>query len=235
MPTSATSFFGNGPARSLAEPLSRRTRIGLLAGVVFFHVGGGWALTQIAPARMIIGEATPLEVRLVAPEEPEALTPPEPVPDLAAAVAPPEPDLPPPVFPVEAKPTKPPEPPPPKPQPKPVQRPQAPVEAAAAPPPPPVSAEPKSVSISQVGYLVRPNPIYPSRARRAGEQGTATVRVLIDMTGRPTNVSLDTPSGHAALDEAALSAVRAAQFRPYAEGGIAQPVWVLIPITFKLE
>ncbi len=80
-----------------------------------------------------------------------------------------------------------------------------------------------------------PNPVYPARSRRAGEQGTATVRVLVDVAGRPSQVSLQASSGHAALDEAAISAVRAAQFRPYSEGGLAQAVWVLVPIRFVLQ
>ncbi|MCA0302782.1 MAG: energy transducer TonB [Proteobacteria bacterium] len=97
------------------------------------------------------------------------------------------------------------------------------------------AAAPRTVSVSQIGYLVPPNPVYPSRARRSGEQGTVTVRVLVDAAGRPTQATVQGSSGHAALDEAALSAVRAAQFRPYAERGLAQPVWVLIPINFKLQ
>lgn len=51
----------------------------------------------------------------------------------------------------------------------------------------------------------------------------------------PAQVSLQTSSGHPELDQSALSAVRAAQFRPYAEGGMAQAVWVLIPINFVLR
>jgi protein TonB len=46
---------------------------------------------------------------------------------------------------------------------------------------------------------------------------------------------VETSSGHATLDEEALRAVRAAQFQPYAEGGLPQAVWVLIPINFALQ
>ena len=103
---------------------------------------------------------------------------------------------------------------------------------AAAPAAP---ATPKTVSASQVAYLTPPSPLYPARSRRAGETGTVTVKVLIDPTGRPAQVSVQGSSGHAALDESAVSAVRAARFRPYAEGGIAQAVWVLVPINFVLQ
>ena len=75
----------------------------------------------------------------------------------------------------------------------------------------------------------------PASSRRAGEKGTVTLKVLIDATGRPAEVTLQASSGFPALDQSAVSAVRAARFRPYAEGGVAQPVWVLIPINFVLK
>jgi protein TonB len=61
------------------------------------------------------------------------------------------------------------------------------------------------------------------------------VRVFVDVAGRPAQVTLETSSGHPALDEAALSAVRGAQFRPYSEGGVSKTVWVRVPINFVLQ
>jgi protein TonB len=234
------------------EPLTPTVKRALLALVIFFHVGGGWALTQVEPAKLVVGDIALMEVRMVPAEQAAQPDPPldeppplpdlkPPPPELATAIEPPPPDLPPPVFPVEAPPPpRPPEPDKPKPPPpKPVQKrpqaPQAPVEAQPQPAAPAAPAAPKTVSASQLGYLVPPNPIYPARARKAGEQGSATVRVLVDVTGRPAQVSLQTSSGHPELDQSALSAVRAAQFRPYAEGGLAQAVWVLVPINFVLR
>ena len=220
--------------------------------MIFFHVGGGWALTQVEPAKLVVGDIAPMEVRMVPAEQAAQPDPPldeppplpdvkPPPPELATVIEPPPPDLPPPVFPVEA----PPPPPPPQPEkpkpppPKPVQKrpptPQAPVEAQPQQAAPAAPAAPKTVSASQLGYLVPPNPIYPARSRKAGEQGNVMIRVLVDVTGRPAQVSLQTSSGHPELDQSALSAVRAAQFRPYAEGGVAQAVWVLVPINFVLR
>jgi protein TonB len=234
------------------EPLTPTVKRALLALVIFFHVGGGWALTQVEPVKLVVGDIAPMEVRMVSAEQPAQpdlpLDEPPPLPEvkppppeLATAVEPPPPDLPPPVFPVEAPPPKPPpqpekpKPPPPKPVQKQPATPQAPVEAQPQQAAPAAPAAPKTVSASQLGYLVPPNPIYPARARKAGEQGSAVVRVLVDVTGRPAQVSLQTSSGHPELDQSALSAVRAAQFRPYAEGGLAQAVWVLVPINFVLR
>lgn len=230
------------------EPLSPAMRGGVLALVIFFHVGCGWALTQIDPSPIVVGEAPPMEVRMVAAEAPpqpqievplpEDTPPPELEPELESVIQPPPPDLPPPAFPVQAPP-----PPPPKPKPKPQiakppPKPHPPQEATPAPSSQPAAqaqAAPKTVGASQVSFLVRPNPVYPAHSRRNNEQGVAMVRVLIDITGRPSQVSLQTSSGHPALDESAVSAVRAAQFRPYSEGGVPQPVWVLVPIKFVLQ
>jgi protein TonB len=234
------------------EPLTPTVKRALLALVIFFHVGGGWALTQVEPVKLVVGDIAPMEVRMVSAEQPAQpdlpLDEPPPLPEvkppppeLATAVEPPPPDLPPPVFPVEAPPPKPPpqpekpKPPPPKPVQKRPAPPQAPVEAQPPQAVPAAPAAPKTVSVSQLGYVVPPNPIYPARARRAGEEGNVMVRVLIDVTGRPAQVSLQTSSGHAELDQSAISAVRAAQFRPYAEGGLTQAVWVLVPINFVLR
>ena len=246
MTTSPAQFAGSlrePKAPGYRQPLSPAVRRGLLALVVFFHVGGGWALTQIDPAKLVVGDIASLEVRMVPAEQPpmpqletpppEDTPPPEPEPQLESMIQPPLPDLPPPVFPVEQPPPPPPKPKLPPPKPRPTQA--APVENAPQTAPPAQPAAPKTVPASQVAYLDPPNPIYPVRARRAGQKGTVTLRVLIDVTGRPAQVSLQRSSGHEALDEAALSAVRAARFRPYAEGGIAQAVWVLVPINFVLQ
>ena len=222
------------------QPLSPAMRGVVLALVIFFHVGGAWALMQIQPTKLEVGDIASMEVRMVpaeqlTPPQPEIQTPPPedtppPTPELESMIQPPLPDLPPPTFPVQAPPPKP-KPPPPKPKPAPqVPTTSTPQTAAAAAP-----AAPRTISASQVAYLTPPSPIYPARSRRAGEKGTVTVSVLIDATGRPTEVSVQGSSGHAALDESAVSAVRAARFRPYSEGGIPQAVRVLVPINFVLQ
>src|SRR5476651_2626187 len=158
------------------EPLSPWMRRGLLAAVIFFHVGAGWALTQIQPTRIVVGDAPAMEVRMVSEEQPQAAArppeePPPPPPELESMIQPPLPDLPPPVFPVEALPPLPPpkpKPPPPRPQ---VPQTATPAPATPQPAAPTASAAPKTVSASQVSFLIKPNPVYPARSRRANEQG----------------------------------------------------------------
>ena len=43
----------NTPLIAYKEPLSPMAKRCLLAVVIFFHVGGGWALTQFEPAKLI--------------------------------------------------------------------------------------------------------------------------------------------------------------------------------------
>jgi protein TonB len=61
------------------------------------------------------------------------------------------------------------------------------------------------------------------------------LRVFVDTAGRPSQVVLQKSSGFSALDEEAMSAEKAARFRPYIEGGVPQPVWVVAPFVFKLQ
>jgi protein TonB len=46
---------------------------------------------------------------------------------------------------------------------------------------------------------------------------------------------LERSAGHQDLDEAAVEAVRRWRFEPARRGNRPMAVWVLIPVTFKLE
>jgi len=219
---------------SYREPLSTPMRLGVLALVVFFHVGGAWALISIEPSKIEVGDVASMEVRMVPGEpasqpEPELNTPPPEdtpppdVPRLESMVQPPLPDLPPPAFPVQAPPPKPA---PPKPKPAPVK----PQQAAPTPTAPTASAAPETLSTLQVRYLIPPNLKYPTRSERAREQGTAVVRAYIDASGAPVQVSIERSSGHPLLDEAAISAMRGARIKT-----AGRPLWVVGPFEFKLQ
>jgi protein TonB len=87
----------------------------------------------------------------------------------------------------------------------------------------------------EAGYLRNPLPRYPLAARRAGEHGTVTLRVLVTRDGLPARVDVEKSSGSTHLDRAALEAVRAWRFAPARQG--AEPVesWLLVPVVFRLE
>ena len=81
--------LGGEITASYKEPLTPTVKRALLALVIFFHVGGGWALTQVEPAKLVVGDIAPMDVRMVAAEQPAQ-------PDLPFEEPPPPPDLKPP-------------------------------------------------------------------------------------------------------------------------------------------
>ena len=62
---------------SYIQPLSRTARWGVLASVIIFHAGIGWALTSVQPKPLTVGDVAAMEVRMVAAEQ--SPQPPEPV------------------------------------------------------------------------------------------------------------------------------------------------------------
>ena len=78
-------------------------------------------------------------------------------------------------------------------------------------------------------------PVYPELARRRGEQGRVLVRVSVGADGAPLSVGIGQSSGHASLDQAALSAVRQWRFVPATQAGRPVPAAAEVPIQFHLE
>jgi len=77
-------------------------------------------------------------------------------------------------------------------------------------------------------------PVYPPRCLRMGIEGSVRVRVLVGEDGRPQEVTLGRSSGEAALDHAAMDAVRYWRFEPARRDGLPVRAWAVIPIEFKL-
>ena len=75
-------------------------------------------------------------------------------------------------------------------------------------------------------------PTYPMEAARAGASGTAVVHVEVDAAGNVVDVSVDTSSGHAMLDAAAVKAARGWTYGPALQDGQAAPGVVRIPVQF---
>lgn len=117
----------------------------------------------------------------------------------------------------------------------PAARPQGPASAPAVPrSPPPVRLAVAPPSFS-AAYLRNPAPRYPLAARRAGEQGTVMLRVLVSPDGQPARVELEDSSGSAHLDSAAVEAVKRWRFTPARRSSETVEGWVLVPIVFRLE
>ncbi|MBB5521804.1 protein TonB [Xanthomonas arboricola] len=92
------------------------------------------------------------------------------------------------------------------------------------------------IEAGQLQYSSSPAPSYPAAALRAGQQGTVMLRVLVGTDGRPTEVSVQTSSGHRVLDLAARSQVlRSWRFQPAMQNGQAVQAYGLVPVSFSLN
>jgi protein TonB len=80
----------------------------------------------------------------------------------------------------------------------------------------------------------RVDPTYPPASRRAGEQGTVRLKVLVDTNGRPANVEVSQGSGFARLDQAAVEAVRKWRFEAATDGSKKIQAYTQVAVTFKL-
>lgn len=97
------------------------------------------------------------------------------------------------------------------------------------------AAEAKRVAVKP-GSVSRKSPKYPSSSRRAGHQGTTIITFVVGTSGRVTAAQVTKSSGHAALDQAAISAVRTWRFTPARSGlGHAVPYTYKQSIPFRLE
>jgi protein TonB len=179
-----------------------------------------------------LNQASVLEVKLEPPQPlPMAPPQPEPQPETRKSlpqrkVAPPQPDerktvlaLPEPQAPAETG-FSVPAPKAAEPSPAPEQKSQV----ASAPPP-----------VTGAAYLRNPAPTYPMAARRAGEQGTVMLRVLVTTEGLPARVDLQKSSGSAHLDRAAIETVKGWRFKPARRGNEAVEGWVDVPVVFNLR
>jgi protein TonB len=114
---------------------------------------------------------------------------------------------------------------------------------AAAPSPGPAPAAESVMPAStrstdadyKAAYLKNPRPAYPLLAIRQGAQGQVLLLVEVLTDGRAGRIELEKSSGHAALDAAAINAVRAWRFTPARKDGLLAAQTVSIPIQFNLK
>jgi protein TonB len=84
-------------------------------------------------------------------------------------------------------------------------------------------------------YRSNPAPPYPASARRRRQEGVVLLGVRVDASGRPEAIEVRVSSGFAALDAAAVAAVRGWEFEPGRVGGVPVPSQVEVPIHFELD
>ena len=88
----------------------------------------------------------------------------------------------------------------------------------------------------RLAYADASAPPYPREAVRSGHQGTVTLRVLVDVDGRPLEVSVENGSGYRQLDEAARRHVlRHWHFQPAMRDGRPVQAIGVVPIDFRLD
>lgn len=84
-------------------------------------------------------------------------------------------------------------------------------------------------------YKQNQPPRYPQAARKRKIEGTVIILATVSKEGRVTDARVETSSGHALLDNAALGAVRGWEFEPGRHEDEPVASVVKLPITFRLE
>jgi TonB family protein len=79
------------------------------------------------------------------------------------------------------------------------------------------------------------SPRYPAEAKRLGQQGKVTVRVLVNKTGKVSKTEVRTTSGFPLLDAAALDSLNCMAYVPGTVGGVPTSMWVDAPMNFVLD
>jgi TonB family protein len=87
--------------------------------------------------------------------------------------------------------------------------------------------------VSAPHALYTPEPEFSEDARRAKYQGTVTLSLIVDTTGKVVDVRITTPLGMG-LDEKAVEAIRKWKFEPAKIGDDAVPVQIAVEIDFHL-
>ncbi|GGY18893.1 TonB family protein [Massilia dura] len=210
---------------------SSRNKSGKIAVIVGIHLVAFWAMQNGMVSDAVKKLPQVVDVTFVTPPAPPA--PPAPPKIVEVAIKPPPMIMPVPQLPIVIENT--------------ITVPPAPVKpaeavpavvAAPSPPAPPVAAPPAPSApklVTGVEYVRQPQPVYPSISRRLGETGVVTLRVLVSEKGTPEQATVQKTSGSTNLDEAGRQAALRSLFKPYMEDGKPVPVYVLVPINFKLS
>src|SRR5829696_9103876 len=75
---------------------------------------------------------------------------------------------------------------------------------------------------------------YPEELWDAGVEGRTVLRILITEQGTVDSARVETPSGYAAFDSAALAGTSGLRFEPARRDGTPVRKWVLLPVEFDI-
>jgi len=212
---------------SIDDPSKNSKRMAAFVLVVIIHVLFVYVLASGLGKKVVEVVLGPVETRLIEELPDEDEEPPPPPPEIET----PPPYVPPPEIaidiPIDSGPTtaisnvtseRPVAAPPPIAAPKPVER-----NVVKTPP----STQGRGAKITQ--------PDYPPASRRAGEEGTVQLQVLVLASGRAGEVKVARSSGFPKLDEAAINEVkRNWRFVPGKEDGKPVDMWHTFAVTFRL-
>lgn len=87
----------------------------------------------------------------------------------------------------------------------------------------------------RANYGFNPKPKYPAIARNRGWEGKVLLKVRVSAEGHSDEVTLHRSSGHEALDESAIAAVKKWRFMPAKRGETEVASSVIVPINFTLN
>ncbi|OGT59709.1 MAG: hypothetical protein A3E01_04405 [Gammaproteobacteria bacterium RIFCSPHIGHO2_12_FULL_63_22] len=97
-------------------------------------------------------------------------------------------------------------------------------------------SEPTTPSFAQIRADFAPAPPYPPQALQRRLTGLVMLRILVDETGKPIDVVVETSSGVRLLDDAAVKFVlKRWHFVPATQDGRAIQAYALVPISFELQ
>ena len=101
---------------------------------------------------------------------------------------------------------------------------------------PTVFSQPTTPSFAQIRADLAPAPPYPPQALQRRLAGLVMLRVLVDETGKPIDVVVETSSGVRMLDDAAVKFVlKRWHFVAATQDGRAIQAYALVPISFELQ
>lgn len=102
-------------------------------------------------------------------------------------------------------------------------------------PPPDSQVSSETMEASNLKVERRTEPVYPAASRRAGEEGTTVLRVLVDEHGRAGDVSVVQSSGFPRLDQSAVDAIRRWTFAAATNGSQAVRAYTTVRVRFRLD